>query len=86
MKVRVLNALLVSVGLALTWTFGAAPAAATTNLLANGSFESGDFSGWSVLNTSFPPIEVVGAVGDIAPSQPIAVPRTLVGKDSAQYA
>lgn len=67
MKVRGLNASVISAGLALTWTFGAAPAAATTNLLANGSSESGDFSGWSVLNTSFPPIEAVGAVGDIAP-------------------
>ena len=38
-------------GAALALILGAGSAGAATNLLTNGSFETGDFSGWTVLNT-----------------------------------
>jgi hypothetical protein len=39
------------------------PPAAKTNLLINGSFGTGDFCGWRVLNGGCPPSQAVGAVG-----------------------
>ena len=44
---------------ALALASSAAPAGASINLLTNGSFETGDFTGWTVLNTSPPPNNAV---------------------------
>jgi hypothetical protein len=70
MKIGVLNASVVSAALAASLT--AAPVHAATNLFTNGSFEDGNFTGWTVLDKGVPPFgdnnpSVVGSVGGIAP-------------------
>jgi hypothetical protein len=53
---------------ALTLIFGGGPASAAANLLTNGSFETGNFSGWKVLNDGFTGTPIVtGSVDGIAP-------------------
>jgi hypothetical protein len=55
-----------SAGLALALFVG--PAGAATNLFTNGSFETGNFNGWTVLNQGFTDTpEVKGSVDGIAP-------------------
>ena len=55
-----------SAALALTLVGG--PASAATNLFTNGSFETGNLSGWKVLNQGFSGLPTVeGSVGGIAP-------------------
>jgi hypothetical protein len=66
MKSRLRNARIAIAALASMIMGGAANAA--TNLFTNGSFETGNFSGWTVVNQNFTGTpEVRGSVGGIAP-------------------
>jgi hypothetical protein len=66
MKSRLRNARIAIAALASMIMGGTANAA--TNLFTNGSFETGNFSGWTVVNQNFTGTpEVRGSVGGIAP-------------------
>ena len=52
--------------------FGALPALAGVELVTNGGFETGDFTGWSVVNNPSGFTQVMGAFGDDVQLNPYA--------------